>query len=213
VMLVDEVTQLQKEWVDKIFEMYPESLIIMAGDLDSRGQWFQCRGGTPGDHSVMWKPHGVDIIDFLEDRRSEDDLLKQLKLDIRAEMRRVFVDGNSGECQLMEVWGRNNLKTVEFFDAVGQFASGDTWIAGTHRIHVSLLSAGVCSGWWKTGGEISKVEAPGFQKRGSFTIHAYQGKTIREGKIFISLKDMFEMAMLYTAVSRAVRFEQLVFVA
>jgi len=213
VLLVDEVTQLDGAWVEKIFELYPESLIILAGDLDSKGQWFQCRGGTPGDHSVMWKPHGVDIIDFLEDRRSEDDLLKQLKLDIRSEMRRVFVDGNSGECRLMEVWARNNLKTVEFFDAVGQFEDGDTWIAGTHRIHLSLLAAGVVSGWWKQGGEISDVEAPGFQKRGSFTIHAYQGKTIRSGKIFISLKDMFERAMLYTAVSRAVRFSQLVFVA
>jgi hypothetical protein len=213
VLLVDEVTQLDGAWVEKIFELYPESLIILAGDLDASGQWFQCRGGTPGDHSVMWKPHGVDIIEFLEDRRSEDDMLKQLKLDIRAEMRRVFIDGNSGEYRAMETWGRKKLKTVEFFDAVGQFADGDTWIAGTHRIHMSLLSAGVCSGWWKPGGEISRVEKDGFQKRGSFTIHAYQGKTIRSGKIFISLKDMFEMSMLYTAVSRAVRIEQLVFVA
>jgi len=213
VLLVDEITQLHSEWVEKIFQMYPQSLIILAGDLDSNGQWFQCRGGTPGDHSIMWKPHDVDIIEFLEDRRSQDDMLKQLKLDIRAEMRRIFINGDSGEHRVMEEWARKNVKTVEFFEAVGMFESGDTWIAGTHKIHQSLLSAGVCSGWWKKGGEISQVEVCGFDKRGSFTIHAYQGKTIESGKIFISLSGMFEMAMLYTGVSRAVRFEQLVFVA
>jgi hypothetical protein len=213
VLLVDELTQLRAEWVEKIFELYPESLIILAGDLDAKGQWFQCRGGKPGDHSVMWKPHDVDIIDFLEDRRSEDDLLKQLKLDIREEMRRVFKDGDSGEQYEMEAWARDKLKSVEFFDAVGMFEEGDTWIAGTHKINESLLSAGVCSGWWKSGGSISTEEKEGFEKRGSFTIHAYQGKTIRTGKIFISLSGMFEMSMLYTAVSRAVRFSQLVFVA
>jgi len=50
------------------------------------------------------------------------------------------------------------------------------------------------------------------EKRGSFTIHSYQGQTIESGNVWIVIDDMFDYAMLYTAVSRCVRFDQLRFV-
>jgi hypothetical protein len=76
VILVDEITQIASNWIDEIFTMYPKSLIILAGDIDSKGQWFQCRNGCPGEFSTVWKPHDVEILEMLEDRRSQDDELK-----------------------------------------------------------------------------------------------------------------------------------------
>jgi hypothetical protein len=212
VLVIDEITQMPADWIDKVFEMYKESLIILAGDLDNQGRWFQCRGGVPGNHSIMWKPHDVAVVEFTEDRRSRDNDLKALKLAIRDEMRRVFVDGDTNEDILMKDWARKNLKMTNFFDAQATFADGDTWIAGTHRTSKALLALDVCSGWYKKGGYVSDVELPGYDKRGSYTIHAYQGKTVESGKIYISINDMFEYSMLYTAVSRAVHYDQLIFV-
>jgi hypothetical protein len=44
--------------------------------------------------------------------------------------------------------------------------------------------------------------------RHGFTVHSLQGETI-DTKIFINIKDMFDRRMLYTAISRARKFNQL----
>ena len=209
VLFIDEVTQIEAAWIDKALRMYPESLIILAGDLDAV-QWFQCRNGKPGEFSTVWKPT-CKIIHIDGDRRSRDDSLSNLKLAIREQMKKVFIDGNSGEDMRMKIWAYENLLISDYESTVASFC-GDTWIAGTNKTSAKLLAAGVCSGWYKKGGMVSDCEKPGYEKRGSFTIHAYQGKTLEHGKIVVSISDMFEYSMLYTAVSRAVHFDQLIFV-
>lgn len=204
VILVDELTQLPAEWVNKVFEMYPQSLIILAGDIDAEGRWFQCRSGNGDNWNEIWKPVGVDVIEFLEDRRSRDDALKKLKLDIRDAMRDCDLEG--GATYQMEDWARRNLPV-----SVMDFQVGDTCIAGTHRTSEKLIGRGIVSGWYKKGGFVSDVELPRYEKRGSFTTHSYQGKTIENGRVWICMDDMFEYAMLYTAVSRAVSFDQIRF--
>lgn len=213
VLFIDEVTQIPSEWIDKIFTMYEDSLIILAGDLNDK-QWFQCRNGKPGEFSNVWKPSGVTMIEIGGDRRSRDDLLRQLKIDIRNEMKRVFVDGDSNEVNRMKSWAIQHLPLINLDEGVKRFVSGDVWIAGTNKTSDTLLEKGVWSGWYKKGGEIEFVEPsePEYKKRGSFTIHSFQGRTLKTGKIFISVNDMFEYSMLYTAVSRAVNFDQLMFV-
>lgn len=203
VILVDELTQLPAEWIDKVFEMYSGSLIILAGDIDSSGRWFQCRSGNGDNWNEIWKPVGVDVIEFTTDMRSRDDQLKKLKLDVRDVMRRCDLD-----CGLfqMEDWARKNL-LVSAMD----FQEGDTCIAGTHKTNEKLLKLGIVSGYYKKGGFVSPVELPRYEKRGSFTTHSYQGKTIESGRVWICIDDMFEYAMLYTAISRAVSFDQLRF--
>ena len=212
VVLIDEITQIPAEWVDEVFLQYPDSLIVLAGDITSSGQWFQTRNGCPGNYSKIWKP--TCAVEHIEgDRRSRDQELVELKVRIRDEMERIFVDGDSGEAQQMIGWAKQNLKQVSFFDVPSMFVKGDTCIAGTHDINHKLNLLGVVSGYYKAGGYISDCEKEGYVERGSFTIHSYQGKTVEEGKIFIFLDDMFEYSMLYTAVSRAVNFSQLVFVS
>ena len=71
---------------------------------------------------------------------------------------------------------------------------------------------GIVSGYYKKGGYVSTKELPGYEKRGSFTIHSYQGKTIDSGNIWIAIDDLFEYAMLYTAISRAVSIDQIKFI-
>jgi hypothetical protein len=202
VIFVDEITQIDSEWVDKVFKLYPSSLILLAGDIDSDGRWYQCRSGGGDEWNTIWKPT-VDVISYLEDRRSRDEDLKKLKNRIRFVMKQCDL-----ECGLyqMEQWAKK-LPISEF-----AFIPGDTCIAGTHRTNAKLLERGIVSGYYKKGGYVSDVELPGYEKRGSFTIHSYQGKTIESGNIWIFIDDMFEYAMLYTAVSRAVNFNQVKFV-
>jgi hypothetical protein len=204
VIFVDEITQIDSSWVEKVFKMYPQSLVILAGDVDAEGRWYQCRSGSGAEWSKIWKPVGVEVVEFLEDRRSRDDDLKLLKLKIREAMRGC--DLEIGLTQMTQ-WAFDNL-TVSKLD----FKEGDTCIAGTHRTNAKLLEKGIVSGYYKKGGFVSAVELPNYEKRGSYSIHSYQGKSITSGKIWICIDDLFEYAMLYTAVSRAVSMDQIRFI-
>jgi len=213
VIFVDEITQIESAWIEKVFSMYPLSLIILAGDVSADGIWYQCRNGKPGEFSTVWKPHDISVVEIAGDMRSRDDELRALKLRVRAVMTKIFVDGDQGEDTLMRIWGKKKLPTVPYREAYGMFRDGDVWIAGTHKTSARLMDHGVVSGWYKKGGFVAFEEVEGYDKRGSFTIHSFQGRTLTTGKIFISVDDLFEYAMLYTAISRAVSYDQLVFVS
>ena len=68
---------------------------------------------------------------------------------------------------------------------------------------------GVVSGYINSDKEI--VAQGEGEQRGSFTIHSFQGLTIETGKVFICISDIFEYAMIYTAISRCVNMSQIVF--
>ena len=55
VVFLDELTMIEKEWVEKALEMYPRTRFYIAGDVD-RDRWYQCRNGHPGKFSEIWMP-------------------------------------------------------------------------------------------------------------------------------------------------------------
>ena len=217
VILIDELTMIRKDDIEKALAMYPKSLIFLAGDIDET-QWYQCRNGKEGMFNALFRPKNFKYVHFTNDYRSVDANIKQLKLDIRAEMKRVFADrrlaedfvGGSYGAKKMRNWILENQKTITLEEAMRDFKSNkDVFIAGTHRTNDILLKNNCISG------HIDKMRRINFnaegEARGSFTIHSYQGLTIEDKKVYIGL-DMFEYAMLYTAVSRCRRMEQIVFV-
>ncbi len=211
VIFVDELTQIEASWIEEVFVEYPQSLIIIGGDIDARGQWFQCRNGMPLNFSKIWKPT-CKVVNIPGDRRSRDDQLRQLKLDVREAMKHCFINGDAGETETIRNYVQSRVQCIKMSEAVSWFQEGDVWLAATHKTNEKLLEAGVCSGYYKKGGWVSAEPMDGYMKRGSFTTHSTQGQTIDTGRIFISVGDAFEYAMLYTAISRAVNFSQLVFV-
>lgn len=213
VAFIDENTMIAEEHILKALEMYPTTRFFIAGDMDGK-QWYQCRNGKPGQFSKIWMPSREEwtYVDYTKDMRSRDDKLKEFKETIRSLMRGVFTDGNERDAMRINYFVRTNYKTVKFEEACKMFNSGDVWIAGTHQTNAKLLEAGVVSGVITPKKEaILSADAEG-QKRGSFTIHSFQGRTIEDKRVFVSL-DTFEYAMFYTAISRVRSFNQLVIVA
>ena len=199
---------IEASWIEEAINMYPNSQIFIAGDVD-KDKWYQCRNGHPGAFSKIFIPKDYPCVEYTNDFRSQDDELKQVKLEVRQQMRNIFKDGGQTDAMKMNKWAKERFNCVNFWDAVKMFQPGDTWIAGTHKTNKDLLLLNVVSGYINKQKEIVKEEDG--EKRGSFTTHSFQGLTIENGKIFISL-DFFEYAMLYTSVSRAVNFNQIIFV-
>jgi hypothetical protein len=197
VILIDELTQVPAAWIEQAIKMYPHSMFLIAGDIDKK-QWFQCRTGHIGNFNQVWIPKNWRYVFYENDYRSLDDDLKQLKGDIRNEMKRVFTGDDISDFKKMNDFIKKRVPTVSFEEAVTMTNKDDLWIAGTHRTQDSLKEKGIMC---EFNGEIKP----------SFTVHEFQGLTVENKRVFIKL-DMFEYAMIYTAVSRVRKMGQLVFV-
>jgi hypothetical protein len=197
VIFIDELTMMEKEWIDKAIEMYPECLILIGGDID-KNQWFQCRNGYPGHFSKIWLNPNWRFVFYENDYRSLDNELKQIKTNIRDEMKKVFTDGEMIDTLKIKQYILNNYKSISFDEAIKEHLNGNMWIVGTHKTKDKL--------------KLNKIECEfNDKKQNGFTIHSFQGLTISDKKVFIKL-DMFEYAMYYTAISRVRYFNQIVFV-
>jgi hypothetical protein len=220
VCVLDEITQVEAEVIEKILALYPDTLFYLAGDVERRADGtlmgFQTRNGTPMEgYSVLFdKP--LPVVPFLTDRRSRDEALKEFKLAIRGAMREAYSDGGIGNAMEIAMWLQDNYPTVTEEAAIAMFKPGDTWIAGTHATNRRLLKAGVLTGYrCESGpdrGKVSRVPVDGWQARGSLTTHSLQGQTLTEGRVFVTLWDAFEHGMAYTAISRAVSMDQIVLI-
>jgi hypothetical protein len=200
---------IHKDWIDKLIKLYPTALIMLAGDVEGN-MWFQTRNGTDGKFSPIWTPGDkYKTVHYSTDFRAKDQQLKDLKTALRDEMKRVFYDGGRGDAMIVKKWLFDNYKTVSGEEALAMHKPGDIWIAGTHETNKKLLARGVVSGFKNTNGSIDFEK--GNEKRGSFTIHSFQGLTFSSGKIFIC-PDVFEYAMTYTAISRATSIDQIVII-
>ena len=81
----------------------------------------------------------------------------------------------------------SKFPTITKEQAIQQFKETDVWIAGTHK-YIKTLPYKI------------------------YTTHSYQGKTIKDQKLYISIEDMFESTMFYTAMSRVETEHQLIIV-
>lgn len=211
VVFMDELTMIEKSWVNKAIEMYPRTKFYIAGDIDS-DRWYQCRNGHPGKFSEVWLPTGKHYCkEYTTDYRAKDSELKEFKQKIRFVMRSVFTDGGQMDANRVAGYVRKNYTITPFAEAVKMFETGDVWIAGTHKTNEKLLEAGIVSGYINSRKEIVDSEDEKSQKRGSFTTHSFQGLTLETERVFVSL-DFFEYAMLYTSISRVCSMSQLVIV-
>ena len=210
VCLIDEMTMIDGAWIEKALEMYPETLFFIAGDVirhNGKMIAFQCRSGRPGQFNKVFDS-GLPIKYFDVDRRSRDAGLREMKQEIRAKMLEFYTDGEVADARVMTGWIRHRYGVK--MDNV--FAAGDTVIAGTHKTNETMLAGGVVSGYLSFRNERSKEAVEGWTRRGSFTTHSYQGSTITDGKVYVVINDAFELAMIYTAVSRAVSIDQIIFI-
>jgi hypothetical protein len=177
VLFIDELTQIESSFIDKIIDLYPHSLLLIAGDVDKDGRHYQCKYSNQ-----IWKPT-FPIVQFLQDYRAKTDQLKSLKVELRNYMR------TDPTPQEIKQFVKSNYKTISKEQAKAQFTETDVWIAGTHKYIKSL------------------------EPIIAHTTHSYQGKTIKSpAKLFISIDDMFESTMFYTAMSRIESHNQLVIV-
>lgn len=122
VIFIDEITQSEAEFVTRAINLYPNSLIFIAGDVDETGRHFQCKYSNQ-----IWKPT-LPTIHFTTDYRSQTETLKHIKEELRNFMKQ---DPTPHQVKL---YAKAHFPHISQATAINQFdQTKDIWIAGTHK--------------------------------------------------------------------------------
>lgn len=190
VILADEITMVQKEWINELLQKYPKSLILLAGDTDAN-QHYQCRGGTSNNYMEIYKPTNMPIVEFTTDYRSLTTEMRNFKLNLRKEMRKVYEDGGLKDTKKLRDYLLANdspIRILSFAQAHKEAQETDIFLYSTNAVRDRITHV---------------------NKKG---VHAFQGQTVEPPtRLFITV-DWFEYAMPYTAISRARHHDQIIFV-
>jgi len=187
VLLLDEITQYHEDMIHETFRQYPHSLIILAGDIDSK-QHYQCRGGFTDNYCPIYKPT-IPIVNYTEDYRAKTETLKQMKLDLRKYMQKIFTDGGIEDTHKVRLFLKRNYKHITLDEALTKATPQDLFLWSTHKTELKL------------------------KNQPNAGVHAFQGQTIDQPTNIFITNDWFEYAMPYTAISRARHHDQIYFVS
>lgn len=122
VIFVDELTQMEASFVERLIALYPESLIFIAGDIDEQGRHFQCKYSNE-----IWKPT-FKCFTFTTDYRSHTEQLKTIKTTLRSYMK------TDPSTEQVKEYAKRHFEHIPWLNAVLDFKPDqDVWIAGTHK--------------------------------------------------------------------------------
>ena len=189
VILADEITMVQKEWIEELLQKFPKTLILLAGDIDAT-QHYQCRGGTSNNYMEIYKPT-IPIVEFTHDYRSLTPEMKNFKINLRKEMKRIYEDGGLNDTKKLREYllaHNSPIRILSLAQAHKEAQETDIFLYSTNAVR-------------------DRITHP--NKKG---VHAFQGQTVEPPtRLFITV-DWFEYAMPYTAISRARHHNQIIFV-
>ena len=216
VLVFDEVSQYSKDNIEYIKDTYGnEHKLIFCGDI---GYQLPCINGEPATPSRFDK-----IIEYKESHRFKCDILKELASKIREDIKNNVYSGIL------------NRKVINYFkDNLPSHIINKEELKNIYKIEDMILSAthknkDEFTDIFKDNFEKEKyyvtlnkngyfngsilIEDKGFDKvkcevRHAFTVHSIQGETANNN-LFIDMRNMNKNTLLYTAISRAKKIDQI----
>jgi hypothetical protein len=218
IIILDEMSMIDADIINTLREMYPHSYFLYIGDYED-GIYYQ---STISPN--LYRPESYRIIEG--DRRSKDQATKDFKNELR-ELRRKHPNNIVPHILFM----LDRLPYMTLPQVKEAYKVPDIVLTGTKK---------ACSAWTeylmsdnnhhlvmkhdfgdpfrkmtdpnvRLHGEILTEPTPNTEVRNAFTIHSFQGETIKEPtKLFIDIENIMNPADIYTAVSRVQSISQIV---
>lgn len=218
IVILDELSMIDKAIVEKLFEMYPYTYFLLIGDY-ANGHYYQ---STISKN--LYHPPSYRIIEG--DRRSKDEATATFKTALR-KLRDEHPDNIVPHILYM----LQNLPVMTLDEVKQTYSVPDIVLTGTKK---------ACAAWTDhllsdtnhhlvmrhdfgdpfrkltdptvhLHGEILSEATPYTEIRNAFTIHSFQGITIKEPtKLFIDIENIHHPADIYTAVSRIQSISQII---
>jgi len=206
VFIIDEISMLSNEGKDKLLKRFPNHKIIFCGDVG-----FQ----LPPIEGSEFKPEKIPVFHHTTNYRCKCKKLEKRLLWLRERIKSGMDNTNISQVvkiMAMDVISSNNI----------DYSVHDLILCATHekkdkytekyknleKYSVKENTRDYCNGEIIIGPKPKKVSC---ELRHAFTIHSIQGETA-SNKLFIEMKKMRSLKMLYTAMSRARTLDQIVFI-
>jgi nucleoside-triphosphatase THEP1 len=217
-LIVDEATLIHKASIKKIIETYKDIFIFILGDIDYDGRFYQS-----SIHKTLFNPSEEDCqyIQYTKSYRFDDNLNNKL----------------NGLRENMKLYNSSGYNYVKKHFANCFFKKEDI-IMNDNDVGISALDDLKRGNEWteyfvnkgtKPKYFIKKTNANNGQMRGQEleeqpdhsnyemklfkTIHSFQGLDLnQDNKIIIILNSLFDKNLLYTALSRARREDQIIII-
>lgn len=220
VIVLDEITMISNKTKQDIIKLYPNSKLIWCGDIDTSNIIYQLP--PPVDVKPI-KFKNIHNIHYNKNYRTTDiKLLKVLKFT------RKLIKKYDGQNVHPNVINNSITKLLNDRIVDNEFIYNNyeinDWILCSKHIYIDewteLLSKKFTKDkkWLITKNNkelcngdiiISSSDMPNCVERYAFTCHACQGLTIKNEKIFIDTRRLFDIRMFYVALSRAKSIDQI----
>ncbi len=207
VLVIDEVSMLNNKFKELFFERFKECKIIMCGDVGH-----QLDGINDPVFKVPYVNFNEEGFDYIEEHTTNyrvkcDKLLTKLNY-----IRKLQKEGR---IDIIKQYVLNNFQKIS---EIKDYKVEDMILARTHKTkdiytekfkhlekyYITENTQNYCNG------EISYTKPVNTrcELRHAYTTHSIQGETA-EHNLYICMNDMFNHKMIYTALSRARRWEQI----
>ena len=242
IILLDEITQIHILYIEKIIEMLPYTQIFLAGDIDEFG-YYQCEFQDVKVLNIneFKQKYKCSLIKFTKNYRCKDEQLQNILLSTRNIMREskfntqqitnhiknVFSDKFIDDNQLKQIYNyKSDWVLVSTTNSeASQTAKYTKMLNGNKYLCIKHFKSDVYDSLFNLEKKVylqghiiidpeqSEKTSSRFEQRDAFTIHSFQGITIKApSKLFIHINQIFCPRQLYTAISRVEYLNQIYFI-
>ena len=202
-LIIDEVSTLNDEDKELILKRFKKHKIIFCGDLGYQ---------LPPCEGYEFNPRDIKTFEHTKNKRCECPKLLQILKDLRKQ-----IDKDLFDIDIKQVIKHYRFKIHK--KEVINYSVEDLILASTHKLkdyysqrykdiekyRILENSRDYSNGQIIIGSKPDKVKC---LLQHAFTIHSIQGETAKN-KLFIDINKMNSLRMIYTALSRAKRFDQI----
>lgn len=212
VLIIDEVSMMSNEEKEQIIKNYPTCKIIFCGDIGFQLPCFQTEEQRKKNiKPTPFKTDGMIVKEHTQNHRVECDELYKVLQTCRKMMKNKLPIKDYVFRSFQQVYRDEIDYDYKKDMIISATHKGKDYFTDKYKQHEKYY---IIKSDRKYGrGEISlvKPETNDYEIRHAYTTHSIQGETAK-GKIFIDMEKLYENTMIYTAISRAKRFNQIILV-
>lgn len=212
VLIIDEVSMMSNEEKDYIIKNYPTCKIIFCGDIGFQLPCFQ--SDEQREKNIMPTPFccdGMIVKHHNTNHRVNCDKL----FNILTTCRKMMVEKKQIKDYVFKQFTAVNCDEIKYDFKTDIIISathkGKDYFTDKYKHQEKYYITKSDRRYGRGEILIEKPETNDCEIRHAYTCHSIQGETAK-GKIFIDTSKMYENTMIYTAISRAKRFNQIVLI-
>ena len=225
-IIIDELTLIGANAKDDIIKLYPNCYIFLVGDIDNDNFYYQCSGGV----NAVLKPtehKNLQCITYTKTYRFDEELDKKLKV-LRKTMREYkkhifanrdlfnYVKKEFSMCFKNKediIYNDEDIGISEYNDIKYGSSLTNYFISKGAKEKYFIKNTNINNGQIRGHQLENKPDHKNYEMKLFHTIHSFQGLQLNhDNKIIINIKNNYDFNLLYTAISRARRLDQINFI-